>query len=386
MMNRKTWIALAIAATLVAVIAFLAVVTKAPKRPAEYRIGAVLAQTDRGATYGKRALNGMLLATDEVNRRDFFRGHALRLIVEDSQSKATQALSAFQKLIDQDHVPVAVGFVLSDEVLSCAPVADKRKVVLFSTAAGSDKIKDAGDYVFRNRESAALQAEVIASACVKRFGIRQVGVLHSNSANGISYRDAFVSAAQRLGATIVGTVAYNEGKTDYRAEIQQLKAKSPAGVYLAGLDQELGLILKQSSELAFAPRFFASAGAVSQKVIDIAGRGAEGLVCGSAPFDPASSDGHMRAFTTAFRARFGEEPDFIAANSYDAIVILADILQRGARGGEEIKRELYRVKDYPGVGGLTTFDSYGEVIKPVLTVQVRNGRFTPMGEMPNGNR
>jgi len=374
-MNRKAWIALAIAATLVAVIAFLAVVTKAPKRPAEYRIGAVLAQTDRGATYGKRALNGMLLATDEVNRRDFFRGHALRLIVEDSQSKATQALSAFQKLIDQDHVPVAVGFVLSDEVLSCAPVADRRKVVLFSTAAGSDKIKDAGDYVFRNRESAALQAEAIASACVKRFGIRQVGVLHSNSANGISYRDAFVSAAQRLGATIVGTVAYNEGKTDYRAEIQQIRAMGPAGVYLAGLDQELGLILKQSRELAFTPRFFASAGGVSQKLLEVAGSAAEGLVCATAPFDPTASEPRVRAFADEYRRRFGSSPDFIAANSYDAVMLIADLVEGGARTGEEIKTALYGVRDYPGIGGNTTFDRFGEVAKPLQVVEVVSGEF-----------
>lgn len=344
----------------------------------EYKIGVVLSLTGRGATYGKRALQGMQLAADELNAVEPFRANPLKLLVEDSQSNASQALSAFRKLIDVDHIVVAVGFVLSDEVLTSAPAANQRKVVLLTTAAGSDKIKDAGDYVFRNRESASLQSDAIATASIQRFGLKEIAILHSNSANGVSYRDGFKEAVERLGGSIVLAVGYNEGKTDYRAEIQQLRAKSPKAVYLAGLDHELGLILKQAKEVGFTPQFFASPGAISQKLLEIAGSGAERLVSASAPFDLESSDPHVRAFASAFKARFGEAPDFIAANSYDAIYIIAGLLKNGARNGDEIKKGLYATKDFPGVGGRTTFDADGEVTKPIVVVEVRNAKFEPL--------
>lgn len=347
------------------------------KEEKEIKIGVVLSLTERGATYGQRALKGMQLATDEINTKEPFHTHPIKLIVEDSKSSAQQALSAFRKLIDIEHVFVAVGFVLSDEVLTCAPVANEKKVVLLTTAAGSDKIKDAGDYIFRNRESASLQTQAIASACVERIGIKEVAILHSNSANGVSYRDSFKDAVERLGGKIVSSVGYNEGKTDYRAEIEQLRARSPKAVYLAGLDNELGLILKQAREVGFKTQFFASAGAISQKLLDIAKSGAEGLVCGSAPFNVESDNPRVRTFTSAFRERFGEPPDFIVANSYDAIYMISDLFKKGAKNGEQVKEGLYAIKDYPGVGGKTTFDTFGEVIKPITLVQVKNGRFVP---------
>lgn len=350
------------------------------KRPkiAEHKIGVVLSLTDRGATYGQRALKGMQLAADEINAKEPFRSHPIRLIVEDSKSSAQQALSAFRKLIDIDHVFVTAGFVLSDEVLTCAPVANEKKVVLLTTAAGSDKIKDAGDYIFRNRESASLQTQAIASACVERFGIKEIAVLHSNSANGVSYRDGFKDAVEKLGGRIIMSVGYNEGKTDYRSEIEQIRAKSAKAVYLAGLDNEMGLILKQSYEVGFKTQFFASPGGISQKLLDIAKNSAEGLVCASAPFNIESDDPRVNSFATAFKSRFGETPDFIAANSYDAIYIISDLFKKSAKNGDQIKEGLYAVKNYPGVGGETTFDMLGEVTKPIVLFQVQNGKFTPM--------
>lgn len=344
-----------------------------------HKVGAVLSLTGRGGTYGQRALNGMQLAVDEINSAEPFRTSPIQLIVEDSQSAAPQSLSAFRKLIDVDHVPVAIGFVLSDEVLTSAPVANERKVVLLTTAAGSDKIKDAGDYIFRNRESGAAQSEAIASASVGRLGIKEVAILHSNSANGISYRDGFKQALEHLGGTVSLAVGYNEGKTDYRAEIEQLRAKSPKAVYLAGLDQELGLILKQAKEVGFSTQFFASPGAISEKLLEIAGSSAEGLVSASAPFDVNSTEPRIQSFITSYKKRFNDSPDFISANSYDAISMLAACFKNGATDGDQLKTCLYGIKDYPGIGGQTSFDANGEVLKPVSLVQVQGGRFIPLG-------
>jgi len=351
--------------------------------PSEFRIGAVLALTDRGATYGNRARMGMELAVTELNAQPDFKSHPIILKIEDSRSSAKDALSAFQKLADLDHVPVVIGFVLSDEVLTCAPVANQRKIVLLTTAAGSDKIKDAGDYIFRNRESGSLQADVIARACVEQLGIREVGILHSTSANGVSYKDGFKAAAQRLGVKIVGTVEYNEGKNDYHAEIERMRATNPKAVYLAGLDHEMGLILKQSRQVGFAPQYLASAGGVSQKLIELAGQGAEGLVCATAPFDIQSTDSRVWQFVSAYKAKFNEDPDWIAANSYDAVVMLANIFQKYGTAPDQIKAALYATKKFPGIGGTTTFDSDGEVSKPLLLVQVVNSLFQPFPHKTN---
>lgn len=344
----------------------------------EIKIGAILPLTGRAATYGERSYNGIKLALKKINNSADITKTPINIIVEDSQSQAQSSISAFQKLISVNKVPIIIGLLTSDEALSCAPIANKTRTVLFSPGASSTDIKFAGDFVFRNRESSDIQADVIAKACIDKSGGKDIAILHANAANAISYRDSFINAVKHLGFDVTNIVVYNEGNTDYRAEIEKLRVLKPKAVYLAGYDTELGIILKQCRELGFKPDFYASAGAISNKLLEIAQQGAEGLVCATAPFNAGSEEKHIKDFVSAFTEEYGEPPDWLAANSYDAVIIIAHILNSGARSGDEIKKGLYATRDFPGVSGNTTFDEYGEVVKPIELVIVEHSCFTPL--------
>ena len=357
------------------IIIALVIIISNNKETAEYKIGVILSLTERGATYGNRALNGIKLAIDELNKDEFFKDNQINLYVEDSKSSATEAVTAFNKLININNIPVAIGFVLSDEVLACAPVANSKKVILLTTAAGSDKIKDAGDYVFRNRESGDIQVEELVKTAIQKMGYKEFSILYSNSANGVSYKNAFEKIAKNLGGKIVETIGYNENKSDYRSEIGRLKRIKAKAIYIAGLDTELGLILKQSKELGLSAQFFASAGAISEKLLEIAGSSAEGLVCSSAAFDTSSTDEKVKTFVEEYSSKYNEAPDFISANSYDAVFIIAELFMKEIVTGELIKNELYKIKNFSGVGGTTTFDEFGEVYKPGRLLKIHNRSF-----------
>ncbi|MBU8933435.1 MAG: ABC transporter substrate-binding protein [candidate division Zixibacteria bacterium] len=345
-----------------------------------YKVGIILSLTDRGATYGERSLRGIQLATDQLNATENFKDKPIELIIEDSESSGSGALTALRKLVSIDRVNVVIGMVLSDEVLTCAPFANKTKTIIFTPGAGSTKIREAGDYIFRNRESATLQAEIIAKACIEQYNFKEVAILHANAANGISYRDSFKKAIEDLNGKVAKIVGYNENKTDFRAEIEQLRESNAKAVYLAGHDTEMGMILKQSREVGYAPQYFASAGAVSKKLLEISKEAAEGMICATAPFNIESDEINVKGFVEAYTNKYGSAPDWIAANSYDAVKIIAGILTSGAETSDKIKDALYSVQQYNGVGGITTFDSYGDVVKPVDLVIITEGVFVRMGD------
>ena len=343
----------------------------------EIRIGVILPLTGRAATYGERSLQGIQLAIDKANSSRNA-DQPLNIIVEDSQSQASRAVTSFTRLVDIDNVPVVVGLLTSDEALACAPLANEHKVVLFTPGATSEELKGAGAYVFRNRESVELQTAVIAKACINRVGRGRIAILHANAANAVSYRNAFAAACEAAGATVVGTVPFNEGKMDYRSELEQVRSLKSDAVYLAGYDAELGLILKQAHEIGLETHFFASAGAVTPKLLEIAGLGAEGLMAASASFDPESKALHVNEFVKAYKAEFRKEPDWLAANSYDAIQMMAKIAESGEFTAESIRRGLVSFREFPGVSGTTTFDEFGGVMKPIQLVEVCQGRFMPV--------
>jgi branched-chain amino acid transport system substrate-binding protein len=87
-----------------------------------------------------------------------------------------------------------------------------------------------------------------------------------------------------------------------------------------------------------------------------AGSAMEGFAMPSPALDE-ETDARFERFASAFRARFGREPDATAAMSYDAAQVLVQILYR-ANGRPA--HELFPINfSLPGVTGVLSFDAQG---------------------------
>ena len=84
----------------------------------------------------------------------------------------------------------------------------------------------------------------------------------------------------------------------------------------------------------------------------------------------------VRKFVDAYKAKYGAEPDSIAALSYDATRLLADAIARaGSTEGKRIRDALAATKDFAGVTGTITMDADRNPIKPAVILKVEGGRF-----------
>lgn len=110
---------------------------------------------------------------------------------------------------------------------------------------------------------------------------------------------------------------------------------------------------------------------IIQKVGDVA----EGAIYTYRAYDPNSEQKEIKVFVENFRSKYGIEPDNWAAQSYDALKIVVLAIERGGYNSDGIKKALYGIRNFPGVSGLTSFDEYGDVIKPIRLKIVRNGEF-----------
>ena len=69
--------------------------------------------TGRAATYGERSYNGIKLALKKINNSTDHVKMPINVIVEDSQSQAQSSISAFQKLVGVNKVPIIIGLLPS---------------------------------------------------------------------------------------------------------------------------------------------------------------------------------------------------------------------------------------------------------------------------------
>ncbi|MCF8070426.1 MAG: ABC transporter substrate-binding protein [Desulfobacterales bacterium] len=370
-----------IASVVVIVLAFLVFLNMPSQSDREIQIGGIFSLTGKAAPYGEWIKNATELAIKDVNASGGVNGRLFTLISEDTQTDPKLAVSAFQKLIALNKIQVATGFVSSSEALACAPIAESSKVVMITPIAGSPELKEAGDYVFRTRESGDVQGYKIAEYIFNDLGHKEAAIIFENTANAVGYKDSFIEKFTELGGKIILSESYEEGQSTFRGIITKAESVNAKAVYVPGVAAIIGRVLKQSKELGLNSEFFSSAGIEDSVLFDIAGSAAEGLIYTSSAFSEDSSDEKIKTFVSAYQDQYGSAPTAYAANAYDTIMLIADAIKKqDSVDADKIKEFLYQVKDYHGVSGKISFDSYGEVTKPVMLKQVKGHGFVVIGE------
>ena len=118
--------------------------------PEKITIGFAVPLTGKASSYASDMINGSELALELLKSKN---KDNIKFVFEDTTGLAEKAVSALNKLINFDNARIIVS-ISSNEMLAIAPITQEKKVILFTPIAGAEEISLAGDYVFRNRETA----------------------------------------------------------------------------------------------------------------------------------------------------------------------------------------------------------------------------------------
>jgi branched-chain amino acid transport system substrate-binding protein len=337
------------------------------------KIGAILPLSGDVAVYGKSLQNGMNLAL-EVFREENSEYKDILIIYEDSKADPKLAVSAFQKLSSIDNCKIILGGFSSSEVLSMAPIAEKNKVVLISPTASSPSITSAGDYIFRTTPSDNFDGEVMAKFAYYELSLKDVALLYVNNDYGLGISKVFMNKFENYGGKIAVQKSFESDTKDFKTILISIKEKNPDGLYIIATS-ELGNILKQKIELGLKTKTFTIGLAENPKVVEIAGKGADGVFYSYPSFQVNSSNNVVKEFVSDYKNKYGNNPDVLGAYGYDLVGITLIALRNNSESSEKIKTALYNIKDYQGVTGKTSFDKNGDISKTAGIKIILDGKF-----------
>jgi branched-chain amino acid transport system substrate-binding protein len=343
------------------------------ERP-EIRVGVIVPLTGGAADFGKWAKRGVDLAVSALNSNSASK-FSFRAVYEDHQMDVKQGVTSFKKLADIDNVKAVVTSG-SGVVLAIAPEADRAHIIQLNYAAVSPAICGSGDYTFTLVNNADVETDEIAELAIKKLRIAKVAILYANAAYGVTTKDSVVKSFKSRGGEILGEIAFQEGFTDIRAQLLQIKEMNPPAVYFIATIKDSGRLLKQAKELGVTTQWLTYNAFESPEVLSIAGDAADGVIYTSSnlfdlPNPPASASSFLRAYMNAY----GERPNIYTATAYDSIMLLSRAIAQSDGTQEGIRSALTRTSDYEGAGGRIAFDSHGCVKKLVFLKAVRQGRF-----------
>ena len=332
------------------------------------KIGGLFPMSGPGSYFGAQDKQGVELALEQLNKTGV-NGYKFEVKYEDSSCSPLPATQAAKRLLDQFKPDVVIGEECSDATLAVMPSMEQAKVPLLNAGSSAIKITDPGNpWTFRIMPNEVMQGVDIATKAYKQLNARTAVLLHENTNAGIGNANVFAETFTKLGGKILADIGFGRdvndftsiatrvaglGKIDviptYTLEGQGLKitqALAQAGVVKGGGGQaiQLGTI--------WLPFGF------EQK----AGKAAVGYIR-IVQFDPTDQRDVVRKFIEAFKAKYNQDPTHLNAHAYDQVMLIADVVHRGAKDAQSIRDGLAATKNFSGVTGSVEFDKTNQNTK-----------------------
>lgn len=333
-------------------------------------VGLYASLTGDGASFGQSSREGTELAVEEVNAAGgLLGGRRIRLLVEDNQSRPEEAASSVTKLITQDGVVAVLGEVASRRTLAAAPVAQRYQIPLITPASTNERVTQVGDYIFRICFIDPFQGEVLAKFAFNDLKARRAAVLRDITQDySVGLTDAVVKNFTALGGRVLDPISYSGGDPDFRAVLTQIRSLKPDVIFATGYYTEAAIIVRQARELGLTVPILGGDGWVGDALAN--GRDALRNTFISNHYSSDNPAPVVQDFVAAYRAKFGREPDSLAALGYDSVKVLADAMTRaGGTGGAAI-RDALATSNVTGVTGQLTIDANRNVSKPAVIQEV----------------
>jgi branched-chain amino acid transport system substrate-binding protein len=337
-------------------------------------IGHVASTTGTEATFGTSSDRGFRIFFDELNAKGGIKGRQIKLVTLDDQGKPEEAATAATRLIASDHVTALLGEVASTRSLWMAPKAQMAHVPMISPSSTNEKVTAVGDYIFRACFVDAFQGFVMAKFAHETLKLTKVAILKDvRNDYSVGLAKVFAEQFTKMGGTIVATESFSQGDVDFKAQLTNIKAKSPEAIFEPGYYTDTGLIARQAKELGLAVPLLGGDGWDSEKLYEIGGAALEGSYFSNhySVDDPAP---RIQAFVAHYKQSTGLVPDSLAAQAYDAAGMLADAMARAPDlSGPSIRDALAATKNFAGVTGDITLDANRNPVKPAVVLKIGKG-------------
>jgi len=332
------------------------------------------------SAYGENAQNAIDLAVEEINGAGGINGAKVRVVYMDTKATTDVGVTAFERLIEDRSISAVIGPMSSPVTLAVAPLAEAEHVVLVSPSASNPEIAAAGDYVFRTCLSDQYEGLILARLAVDTLGYQTAAVLYIDNEYDRGLVDVFSAAYEERGGTIVAREAFAAEATEFPETLGRIKAlgriaeAAPQVILLVGYAQ-MGDVLVEARAAGLTQQVLSSVMFDNPEILAAAREAAEGVLFTSWTPDPATPSPERQAFDAAYQARHGVHSGIFAAESYDAMHLLAEVIGQRGDSGDAIRAGLLNTSGYLGASGRITFDENGDCLKPVFIKTVRDGEF-----------
>ena len=169
---------------------------------------------------------------------------------------------------------------------------------------------------------------------------------------------------------------YNAGDTDFSVVLSKMQKAEPDFFIFWGYHTEVAMICKQMQQYGISFPVIGQ-GYNSPELTNLGGAAVNGIMIDTA-FDAANPDEKVQAFDKKYTELYGEGYDQNAPQSYDAVYVIKDAVERCIADGKDYRdgetlNSYISSTSWDGVTGVTKFDENGRMDKELLIITIEDG-------------
>lgn len=352
-------------------------------------LGAAVSLSGKYSTNGKHTKNGYDLAAKRINDMGGVsvggKSYKIEIVYYDDESTPARAAQLAERLIQQDGVKFMLGPYSSGLTKAIAPITERYKIPMIEANGASRSLFTKGyRYLFALLTSAdqylASAVHLLAEksdALGKKPGDMKLALAFENDNFSQDVRLGVLEAAKQYGMKIVIDDKLPKTLDDMSATLNKAKAAKPDALLISGHAKGAATGAKQIEQFRVDVPLVAMTHCDSAAIESKAPAGAEYTLCARQwqkqlkYKDDDGVFGNGEDFARIFRATYGYEPPYQAAESAAAVQVWADAFRRANSFDTEKLRDAIAATKMQTFYGNVRFDETGKnIAKPMVMSQI----------------
>jgi branched-chain amino acid transport system substrate-binding protein len=337
--------------------------------PDPIKIGVTTPLTGGIALQGSQVRNAVETAVNEINATGGIGGKKIQLLVEDTAGTVSVAISALNRILQQDPVLV-FGSMISPENFAQSDIIRKEQLPYIYGGTNSQLSEQGIPWMFRISFHDGQEAQILPRYIAQKH--LKPAILAVADDFGLGAVKNFQAEFKKLNIPVVAVETYSTTDRDMSAQLLKIKDSGANAIILWGRTPDLIVILRSKARLGIQLPVLSTTGAAAPAtLINLADNEADGILVFGGALPNGSADPKIITWFKKLNDTYHFPPDNWALAYYDAMNLVETVIKRVGCDKEAIRKELATTKDFQGLLTKYSADQKGNLTNVNVIYQLK---------------
>jgi ABC-type branched-subunit amino acid transport system substrate-binding protein len=365
--------------------------------------------------FGNNIVPAVQYVSDQINEAGGIDGRNVEVLTADTRTSSDQALSITQQFVGVENVHAIIGFTAAT-LFGVIDQIQENQVPYFPATSSGDLVPRGGEYVYMVFPSDLLAARALGLTAAREEyngeqSYNQMGLLVSEGGLYSSFTEPLREAFTEQGGEITEVVQFQAGKSSYQSEAQRVVSSDPEIITVLAGPSDTVKLMRACSNAGYQGQYLGAEDTSTDEFLSNAPSNLTEGMLAAISTSPGYVDGSFKTeLGEAFQEYSEREYGIGAWLAYDAMTLTGLAMKKAELDGDEVTRQTIAgniasigrppgetVQNYPdglsalengdevdfqGVRSNCNFDDRGNVSTPYNTIQVRDGEWQTVEQIP----